>query len=151
MSPGEISFTNVQPNHTAVYQCEASNVHGTILANANIDVLGKHVCSVTSHVLLFATLWTVGKHTRELASCLLLPSGKCSRSYSQVDWILSTWKHGGGSSLVVQCWDSGPSLPWPPVQFLVKEPRSYKSCSIAKKKKGGGGGDQSTFCLTFEY
>ncbi|ELR51796.1 Neural cell adhesion molecule L1-like protein, partial [Bos mutus] len=39
MSPGEISFTNVQPNHTAVYQCEASNVHGTILANANIDVL----------------------------------------------------------------------------------------------------------------
>ncbi|KAB0389928.1 hypothetical protein E2I00_012724, partial [Balaenoptera physalus] len=35
----EISFTNVQPNHTAVYQCEASNVHGTILANANIDVV----------------------------------------------------------------------------------------------------------------
>ncbi|XP_060258868.1 neural cell adhesion molecule L1-like protein isoform X4 [Ovis aries] len=39
ISPGEISFTNVQPNHTAVYQCEASNVHGTILANANIDVV----------------------------------------------------------------------------------------------------------------
>uniref|UniRef100_A0A8D2GPR9 Neural cell adhesion molecule L1-like protein n=2 Tax=Urocitellus parryii TaxID=9999 RepID=A0A8D2GPR9_UROPR len=37
--PREISFTNLQPNHTAVYQCEASNVHGTILANANIDVL----------------------------------------------------------------------------------------------------------------
>jgi hypothetical protein len=39
--PQEISFTNLQPNHTAVYQCEASNVHGTILANANIDVLGE--------------------------------------------------------------------------------------------------------------
>jgi len=39
VSPGEISFTNLQPNHTAVYQCEASNVHGTILANANIDVV----------------------------------------------------------------------------------------------------------------
>uniref|UniRef100_A0A8C6CA76 Neural cell adhesion molecule L1-like protein n=1 Tax=Monodon monoceros TaxID=40151 RepID=A0A8C6CA76_MONMO len=39
ISPREISFTNVQPNHTAVYQCEASNVHGTILANANIDVV----------------------------------------------------------------------------------------------------------------
>uniref|UniRef100_A0A4X1V410 Neural cell adhesion molecule L1-like protein n=1 Tax=Sus scrofa TaxID=9823 RepID=A0A4X1V410_PIG len=39
ISPGEISFTNVQPNHTAVYQCEASNVHGTILASANIDVV----------------------------------------------------------------------------------------------------------------
>ncbi|XP_002720662.3 neural cell adhesion molecule L1-like protein isoform X1 [Oryctolagus cuniculus] len=37
--PREISFTNLQPNHTAVYQCEASNVHGTILANANIDVV----------------------------------------------------------------------------------------------------------------
>ncbi|XP_030741462.2 neural cell adhesion molecule L1-like protein [Echinops telfairi] len=37
--PREISFTNLQPNHTAVFQCEASNVHGTILANANIDVV----------------------------------------------------------------------------------------------------------------
>uniref|UniRef100_A0A8C2S813 Neural cell adhesion molecule L1-like protein n=1 Tax=Capra hircus TaxID=9925 RepID=A0A8C2S813_CAPHI len=61
ISPGEISFTNVQPNHTAVYQCEASNVHGTILANANIDVVGKHVCVLShlSHVLPFVTLWTV--------------------------------------------------------------------------------------------
>lgn len=39
ISPGEVSFTDLQPNHTAVYQCEASNVHGTILANANIDVV----------------------------------------------------------------------------------------------------------------
>ncbi|XP_070348726.1 neural cell adhesion molecule L1-like protein isoform X2 [Equus asinus] len=39
VSSREISFTNLQPNHTAVYQCEASNAHGTILANANIDVV----------------------------------------------------------------------------------------------------------------
>ncbi|XP_036287998.1 neural cell adhesion molecule L1-like protein isoform X3 [Pipistrellus kuhlii] len=39
VSPGEVSFTNLQPNHTAVYQCEASNAHGTILANANVDVV----------------------------------------------------------------------------------------------------------------
>ncbi|XP_058419589.1 neural cell adhesion molecule L1-like protein isoform X2 [Diceros bicornis minor] len=39
ISPREISFTNLQPNHTAVYQCEATNAHGTILANANIDVV----------------------------------------------------------------------------------------------------------------
>nr|XP_021495048.1 neural cell adhesion molecule L1-like protein isoform X4 [Meriones unguiculatus] len=39
MFPREISFTNLQPNHSAVYQCEASNSHGTILANANIDVV----------------------------------------------------------------------------------------------------------------
>ncbi|XP_032146386.1 neural cell adhesion molecule L1-like protein isoform X1 [Sapajus apella] len=37
--PREMSFTNLQPNHTAVYQCEASNVHGTILANANINIV----------------------------------------------------------------------------------------------------------------
>lgn len=39
--PGEVSFTNLQPNHSAVYQCEASNVHGTILATANVDVIGE--------------------------------------------------------------------------------------------------------------
>ncbi|KAM7064305.1 neural cell adhesion molecule L1-like protein isoform 3-T3 [Molossus nigricans] len=39
VSPGEVSFTDLRPNHTAVYQCEASNLHGTILANANIDVV----------------------------------------------------------------------------------------------------------------
>ncbi|XP_020834928.1 neural cell adhesion molecule L1-like protein isoform X1 [Phascolarctos cinereus] len=37
--PGEISFTNMQLNHTGVYQCEATNVHGKILATANINVL----------------------------------------------------------------------------------------------------------------
>ncbi|XP_036905424.1 neural cell adhesion molecule L1-like protein isoform X1 [Sturnira hondurensis] len=37
--PGEVSFTNLQPNHSAVYQCEASNAHGTILATANVDVI----------------------------------------------------------------------------------------------------------------
>ncbi|XP_039692758.1 neural cell adhesion molecule L1-like protein [Pteropus medius] len=39
ISPSEVSFTNLQPNHTAVYQCEAANVHGTILASANVDVV----------------------------------------------------------------------------------------------------------------
>ncbi|XP_045712821.1 neural cell adhesion molecule L1-like protein isoform X1 [Phyllostomus hastatus] len=37
--PGEVSFTNLQPNHSAVYQCEAANAHGTILATANVDVV----------------------------------------------------------------------------------------------------------------
>ncbi|XP_074054808.1 neural cell adhesion molecule L1-like protein isoform X4 [Macrotis lagotis] len=37
--PGEISFANLQLNHTGVYQCEATNVHGKILATANINVL----------------------------------------------------------------------------------------------------------------
>lgn len=39
VSSREISFTDLQPNHTAVYQCEATNAHGTLLASANVDVL----------------------------------------------------------------------------------------------------------------
>ncbi|KAM9592703.1 neural cell adhesion molecule L1-like protein isoform 3-T3 [Trichechus inunguis] len=42
ISSREISFTNLQPNQTSVVQCEASNVHGTILANANIDIIDIH-------------------------------------------------------------------------------------------------------------
>ncbi|XP_023649766.1 neural cell adhesion molecule L1-like protein isoform X3 [Paramormyrops kingsleyae] len=34
-----ISLHNVQPGDSAVYQCEASNRHGTLLANANILVM----------------------------------------------------------------------------------------------------------------
>ncbi|XP_078517779.1 neural cell adhesion molecule L1-like protein isoform X3 [Lissotriton helveticus] len=37
--PGEVSITNLQVKDSAVYQCEASNKHGTILASANINVL----------------------------------------------------------------------------------------------------------------
>ncbi|XP_030064382.1 neural cell adhesion molecule L1-like protein isoform X2 [Microcaecilia unicolor] len=35
----EISITNLQENDSAVFQCEASNEHGTLLASANVDVL----------------------------------------------------------------------------------------------------------------
>ncbi|XP_053147749.1 neural cell adhesion molecule L1-like protein isoform X2 [Hemicordylus capensis] len=38
-SPREISVNNLQLQDSAVYQCEASNKHGTILATANVDVL----------------------------------------------------------------------------------------------------------------
>ncbi|XP_069062472.1 neural cell adhesion molecule L1-like protein isoform X4 [Pleurodeles waltl] len=37
--PGEVSITNLQVKDSAVYQCEAFNKHGTILASANINVL----------------------------------------------------------------------------------------------------------------
>ncbi|XP_009995235.1 PREDICTED: neural cell adhesion molecule L1-like protein [Chaetura pelagica] len=39
VSSTEISLTNLQIQDSAVYQCEASNKHGTILASANINVL----------------------------------------------------------------------------------------------------------------
>nr|XP_020646674.1 neural cell adhesion molecule L1-like protein isoform X2 [Pogona vitticeps] len=38
-STREISVTDLMLNDSAVYQCEATNKHGTILATANIDVL----------------------------------------------------------------------------------------------------------------
>ncbi|XP_062977869.1 neural cell adhesion molecule L1-like protein isoform X3 [Elgaria multicarinata webbii] len=38
-STREISITNLELKDTAVFQCEATNKHGTILATANIDVL----------------------------------------------------------------------------------------------------------------
>ncbi|KAG8128012.1 hypothetical protein E2320_014882, partial [Naja naja] len=39
VSTREISITDLELGDTAVYQCEATNKHGTILATANIDVL----------------------------------------------------------------------------------------------------------------
>ncbi|KAM9374679.1 neural cell adhesion molecule L1-like protein [Phaethornis superciliosus] len=39
VSPREISLTNLQLQDSAVYQCEATNKHGTILASANVNVL----------------------------------------------------------------------------------------------------------------
>ncbi|XP_021265269.1 neural cell adhesion molecule L1-like protein isoform X2 [Numida meleagris] len=39
ISDGEISLTNLQLQDSAVYHCEASNKHGTLLASANVNVL----------------------------------------------------------------------------------------------------------------
>ncbi|XP_062356917.1 neural cell adhesion molecule L1-like protein isoform X3 [Cinclus cinclus] len=39
ISTREISLTNLQLRDSAVFQCEATNKHGTILASANVDVL----------------------------------------------------------------------------------------------------------------
>ncbi|NXJ04478.1 NCHL1 protein, partial [Odontophorus gujanensis] len=39
VSDGEISLTNLQLQDSAVFHCEASNKHGTLLASANVNVL----------------------------------------------------------------------------------------------------------------
>lgn len=41
VSDGELSLTNLQLQDTAVYHCEASNKHGTLLASANVNVLSE--------------------------------------------------------------------------------------------------------------
>lgn len=38
-----IVIHNAQASDSAVYQCEASNKHGTILSNANIMIMSKYV------------------------------------------------------------------------------------------------------------
>uniref|UniRef100_A0A8C3QWB4 Cell adhesion molecule L1 like n=1 Tax=Cyanoderma ruficeps TaxID=181631 RepID=A0A8C3QWB4_9PASS len=41
ISTREISLTNLQLQDSAVFQCEATNKHGTILASANVNVLSE--------------------------------------------------------------------------------------------------------------
>lgn len=37
-----VMFRDIQTGSSAVYQCNASNEHGYLLANAFVSVLGKH-------------------------------------------------------------------------------------------------------------
>lgn len=41
MKDGTILIHNASPDNSAVYQCEATNRHGTILTNANIMIMSK--------------------------------------------------------------------------------------------------------------
>ncbi|XP_062441947.1 neural cell adhesion molecule L1-like protein isoform X1 [Rhea pennata] len=56
ISDGEISLTNLQLQDSAVYQCEASNKHGTILASANVNVLNIAPLILTSDGENYATV-----------------------------------------------------------------------------------------------
>ncbi|KFV88583.1 Neural cell adhesion molecule L1-like, partial [Struthio camelus australis] len=56
VSAREISLTNLQVQDSAVYQCEASNKHGTILASANVNVLNIAPLILTSDGENYATV-----------------------------------------------------------------------------------------------
>ncbi|XP_040424626.1 neural cell adhesion molecule L1-like protein isoform X2 [Cygnus olor] len=56
ISAREISLTNLQLQDSAVYQCEASNKHGTILASANVNVLNIAPLILTSDGENYATV-----------------------------------------------------------------------------------------------
>uniref|UniRef100_G3U3P5 Neural cell adhesion molecule L1-like protein n=1 Tax=Loxodonta africana TaxID=9785 RepID=G3U3P5_LOXAF len=81
MSPKEISFTNLQPNNTAVLQCEASNIHGTILTNANVDVVDIHPLIQTEDEENYAAV--VGYSA--FLHCVFFASPKASVSWQKVD------------------------------------------------------------------
>ncbi|XP_068884487.1 neural cell adhesion molecule L1-like protein isoform X4 [Aphelocoma coerulescens] len=56
ISTREISLTNLQLQDSAVFQCEASNKHGTILASANVNVLNIAPLILTSDGENYATV-----------------------------------------------------------------------------------------------
>ncbi|NWQ95239.1 NCHL1 protein, partial [Burhinus bistriatus] len=56
ISAREVSLTNLQLHDSAVYQCEASNKHGTILASANVNVLNIAPLILTSDGENYATV-----------------------------------------------------------------------------------------------
>ncbi|XP_009697818.1 PREDICTED: neural cell adhesion molecule L1-like protein, partial [Cariama cristata] len=56
ISTREVSLTNLQLQDSAVYQCEASNKHGTILASANVNVLNIAPLILTSDGENYATV-----------------------------------------------------------------------------------------------
>ncbi|XP_038265991.1 neural cell adhesion molecule L1-like protein isoform X6 [Dermochelys coriacea] len=56
VSAGEISITNLQLQDSAVYQCEATNKHGAILATANVNVLNIAPLVLTSDSEDYATV-----------------------------------------------------------------------------------------------
>ncbi|NXC65766.1 NCHL1 protein, partial [Anhinga anhinga] len=56
ISAREISLTNLQLQDSAVFQCEASNKHGTILASANVNVLNIAPLILTSDGENYATV-----------------------------------------------------------------------------------------------
>ncbi|NXK86875.1 NCHL1 protein, partial [Formicarius rufipectus] len=56
ISTREISLTNLQLQDSAVFQCEATNKHGTILASANVDVLNIAPLILTSDGENYATV-----------------------------------------------------------------------------------------------
>lgn len=45
---GSLILKDVIFGDTAIYQCQASNKHGTILANTNVYVIGEYLFSVCS-------------------------------------------------------------------------------------------------------
>uniref|UniRef100_A0A8C5WG79 Cell adhesion molecule L1 like n=1 Tax=Leptobrachium leishanense TaxID=445787 RepID=A0A8C5WG79_9ANUR len=95
----EIIIDNLQLSDSAVYQCEATNKHGTILSNANINVIGT-VMGINSFISKFDHLeptkvsllpenpWVQRSHSITL-TCHV-QSDRRLRSSLKITW----WKNG---------------------------------------------------------
>ncbi|XP_053085306.1 neural cell adhesion molecule L1-like protein isoform X2 [Pangasianodon hypophthalmus] len=65
-----IMIHNASPSDSAVYQCEASNRHGTLLANANIMIMNLQPLILTENNLQYSAVegWRVIMHCRVFSS-----------------------------------------------------------------------------------
>ncbi|XP_027002562.2 neural cell adhesion molecule L1-like protein isoform X7 [Tachysurus fulvidraco] len=76
-----IMIHNASPSDSAVYQCEASNRHGTLLANANIIIMNLRPLILTEDNLLYSAV--VGK--RVIMHCRVFSSPPSAIIWSKDD------------------------------------------------------------------
>lgn len=77
-----IVIRNAQASDSAVYQCEAANVHGKLLSNANIMIMSEFAAGKTINKKTFETDCGFDKLSADLAPVVLTPD---EEEYSAVE------------------------------------------------------------------
>uniref|UniRef100_A0A8C1HQA2 Neural cell adhesion molecule L1-like protein n=1 Tax=Cyprinus carpio carpio TaxID=630221 RepID=A0A8C1HQA2_CYPCA len=81
LKDGTISIHNAKPENSAVYQCEATNRHGTILANANIMIMNIQPLILTENNLRYMAVEGKGA----VMHCKVFSSPASSITWSKAD------------------------------------------------------------------
>ncbi|XP_058635302.1 neural cell adhesion molecule L1-like protein isoform X7 [Onychostoma macrolepis] len=81
LKDGTISIHNTKPENSAVYQCEATNRHGTILANANIMIMNIQPLILTENNLQYMAVEGKGV----VMHCKVFSSPASSITWSKAD------------------------------------------------------------------
>ncbi|XP_059426601.1 neural cell adhesion molecule L1-like protein isoform X10 [Carassius carassius] len=81
LKDGTISIHNAKPENSAVYQCEATNRHGTILANANIMIMNIQPLILTENNLQYMAVEGKGV----VMHCKVFSSPASSITWSKAD------------------------------------------------------------------
>uniref|UniRef100_A0A672NSH1 Cell adhesion molecule L1-like b n=1 Tax=Sinocyclocheilus grahami TaxID=75366 RepID=A0A672NSH1_SINGR len=81
LKDGTISIHNAKPENSAVYQCEATNRHGTILANANIMIMNIQPLILTENNLQYMAVEGKGVAMH----CKVFSSPTSSITWSKTD------------------------------------------------------------------
>ncbi|XP_051568295.1 neural cell adhesion molecule L1-like protein isoform X3 [Myxocyprinus asiaticus] len=81
LKDGTIFIHSANPDNSAVYQCEASNRHGTILSNANIMIMNIQPVILTENNLQYTTVEGKGV----FMNCKVFSSPSSSITWSKAD------------------------------------------------------------------